>query len=174
MVERWCLDPNSCLSSGESLLYGQTQPGNYRGRQYARRFKKGGESARYNGHNRRKGVKVHAAVSSSSFPLAMIIGSGNEHDSRRFEQVVSSVRINIGRGRPKNRPSEVLADAAYDNESIRCYLRRRGIRCSIPSNKRNQKKPQRGRPTRFDAEAYKKRGAVERFFGGSLNARVEP
>ena len=110
-------------------------------------------------------MKAHAAVSSSSFPLAMIIGPGNEHDSRRFEQVVSSVRINIGRGRPRNKPIEVLADAAYDNESIRCYLRRRGIRCSIPSNKRNQKKPQRGRPTRFDAEAYKKRGAVERFFG---------
>jgi transposase len=110
-------------------------------------------------------VKAHAAVSSSSFPLAIVIGSGNEHDSRRFEQVVSSVRINIGRGRPRNKPTEVLADAAYDTESIRCYLRRRGIKSCIPPNKRNQKKPQKGRPNRFDADAYKKRGAVERFFG---------
>ncbi len=93
------------------------------------------------------------------------MGPGNEHDSRRFEQVVSSVRINIGTGRPRSRPIEVLADAAYDTESIRCYLRRRGIRSSIPSNKRNQKKPPRGRPTRFDNASYKKRGAVERFFG---------
>jgi transposase len=58
-----------------------------------------------------------------------------------------------------------LADAAYDTESIRCYLRKRGIKSSIPPNKRNQKEPSRGRPTRFDNGSYKKRGAVERFFG---------
>jgi transposase len=95
----------------------------------------------------------------------MIVGPGNEHDSQKFEQVVGSIRINIGRGRPKSRPGEVLADAAYDNEKIRIYLRRRGIKCSIPENKRNQKKPTSGRPSRFDKESYKKRGAVERFFG---------
>jgi transposase len=33
------------------------------------------------------------------------------------------------------------------------------------ANKRNQKKPSRGRPIRFDNESYKKRGAVGRFFG---------
>jgi transposase len=104
-------------------------------------------------------------VSSDSIPLAIILGAGNEHDSRKFEQVIGSVRINTGRGRPKTRPTEVLADAAYDTESIRCYLRRRGIKSSIPFNKRNHKRPSRGRPTRFDEESYKKRGAVERFFG---------
>lgn len=110
-------------------------------------------------------MKAHAAVNSESLPLTIILGAGNEHDSRRFEQVVSSIRINIGRGRPRSKPAEILADAAYDTESIRSYLRRRGIKSSIPSNKRNQKKPSRGRPTRFDDTSYKKRGAVERFFG---------
>ena len=110
-------------------------------------------------------MKAHAVVNSDSIPLAIIVGPGNEHDSRKFEQVVGSVRINAGRGRPKTRPKEVLADAAYDTESIRCYLRKRGIKSSIPSNKRNQKKPSRGRPTRFDEKSYKNRGAVERFFG---------
>ncbi len=110
-------------------------------------------------------MKAHAVVSSDSIPLAVILGAGNEHDSQKFEQVVGSVRISTGRGRPKTRPKEVLADAAYDAESIRRYLRRRGIKSSIQSNKRNQKKPSRGRPTRFDKESYKKRGAVERFFG---------
>jgi transposase len=112
-------------------------------------------------------VKAHAAVSSDSLPLAIIVGPGNEHDSLRFEQVAGSIRINIGRGRPRSKPHEVLADAAYDTESIRCYLRRRGIKSNIPSNKRNQKKPSKGRPTRFESESYKKRGAVERFFGWS-------
>jgi hypothetical protein len=123
--------------------------------------KKGGESARYNGHKHRKGVKAHAAVSTDSIPLAIIVGAGNKHDSQRFVQVVSGARINIGRGRPRGKPGEVLADAAYDTEAIRSYLRRRWIRCSIPSNKRNQKKPQRGRPTRFDETSYRERGAVE-------------
>ena len=95
----------------------------------------------------------------------MVVGPGNEHDSQKFEHVVSSIRLNIGRGRPKSRPKEILADAAYDTETIRAYLRRRGIKSSIPENKRNQKKPTIGRPTRFDRESYKKRGAVERFFG---------
>ncbi len=63
-----------------------------------------------------------------SISIAIIVGAGNEHDSRRFEQVVSGVRINTGRGRLKIRPEEVLADAAYDTESIQCYFRRRGIK----------------------------------------------
>ena len=110
-------------------------------------------------------MKAHAVVNSDSIPLTIIVGPGNEHDSRKFEQVVGSIRINAVRGRPKTSPKEVLADAAYDTESIRCYLRRRGIKSSIPSNKRNQKKSSKGRPTRFDEKSYKKRGAVERFFG---------
>ena len=110
-------------------------------------------------------MKAHAVVNSDSIPIVIVLGAGNEHDSRKFEQIVGSIRIKTGRGRPKTRPKEILADAAYDTESIRRYLRRRGIRSSIPSNKRNQKKPLRGRPTRFDEEEYKKRGAVERFFG---------
>ena len=48
-----------------------------------------------------------------------------------------------------------MADAAYDTESIRCYLRRRGIKSSIPSNKSNQQKPSRGRPNRFDKRDLK-------------------
>jgi transposase len=79
--------------------------------------------------------------------------------------VLGKIRIKTGRGRPKNRPGEVLADAAYDTDAIRCYLRRRGIRSNIQINRRNQKKNARGRPNRFEEESYKKRGAVERFFG---------
>jgi len=59
--------------------------------------KEGGESARHNGHKRRNGVKVHFVVSSDSFPLTIIIGAGNEHDSRGFEQFVNEVRTYTGR-----------------------------------------------------------------------------
>jgi transposase len=93
-----------------------------------------------------------------------VVGPGNEHDSKRFEQTVDSIRIKNFRGRPRNKPGEVLADAADDAKEIRVYLKRRGIKSSIPGDKRNQKKLSRGRPTRFDRDSYKNRGSVERLF----------
>jgi transposase len=94
----------------------------------------------------------------------LIVGPGNEHDSKRFEQTVNSIRIKSCRGRPRNKTGEVLADAAYDTEAIRLFLGRRGIKSYIPGNKRNQKKLSRGRPTRFDGDSYRNRGSVERPF----------
>ena len=61
-----------------------------------------------------------------------------------------------GRGRPRSRPKRVVADKGYSSKAIRRYLRRRGIRCTIPrrSNERH-----RGR---FDRAAYRTRNQVER------------
>ena len=70
---------------------------------------------------------------------------------------------NVLRGRPKSRPCEINADAAFDTEDIRTYLRKRGIKANIPVNKRNRKQPKRGRPFRFDKASYANRAAVERF-----------
>ena len=67
-------------------------------------------------------------------------------------------------GRPRTRPQEVLADAAYDDVDIRQHLRSKGIQSNIPINPRNTKTRKRGRPTRFNPETYVKRGAIERFF----------
>ncbi len=38
----------------------------------------------------------------------------------------------IGPGRPRLRPDRVRADKAYASRKNRAYLRRRGIRCTIP------------------------------------------
>ena len=94
-----------------------------------------------------------------------MLSPGNEHDSKRFVEVLERIQIRRSVGRPRSRPAEVLADAAYDSEAIRSYLRRRGIKSNIYCNKRNQKDPQRGRPKRFDKQSYRRRGSVERFFG---------
>lgn len=98
-------------------------------------------------------------------PLSLVLSPGNEHDSKRFVEVLTSIRIGKGIGRPISRPEEVLADAAYDNNEIRLYLRRSGIKSNIPCNKRNLKAANRGRPTRFDQQSYRIRGCIERFFG---------
>src|SRR5262245_66164364 len=72
-----------------------------------------------------------------------------------------------GRGRPRTRPGRLLADKAYSNRAIRCYLRRRRIKATIPQ-KSDQQKTRRekgsagGRPPAFDPEAYKQRNTTER------------
>lgn len=125
--------------------------------------KKGRRFRAYNGHKRRKGVKVHACVSCEGFPLTIQISSGKEHDSQHFIEVLEDIKVKSSR-RPRTRPIEVLADSAYDNVSIRHYLRSRAIKSNIPTNTRNTKRRKRGRPTRFDHQTYVKRGAIERFF----------
>ncbi|WP_342626850.1 transposase [Methanosalsum zhilinae] len=127
-------------------------------------MKKRGEPTAYNGHKKRNGIKIHACVTCDGFSLAIIILPGNEHDSKRFIEVMDSIKLKSSR-RPRTRPLEVLADSAYDNKDIREYLRSRSIKNNIPVNPRNLKKIPRGRPTRFEYESYHKRGAIEKLFG---------
>ena len=71
-----------------------------------------------------------------------------------------------GGGRPRTRPDRVLADKAYGSRANRAYLRRRGIRCTIPEKanqvaSRKRKGSSGGRSPAFDPEKYKQRHAVE-------------
>lgn len=66
---------------------------------------------------------------------------------------------NRRRGRPALRPRFLSADKAYSSQAFRAWLRRRGIQPVIP-RKSNQR---RGRP--HNAERYKQRNHIERFFG---------
>ena len=85
-------------------------------------------------------------------PLGIVIGPGDEHDSRRLPELVEGL---------EHKPKEVYADAAYDTEEIRRRLSSIGIEPNIPVN------PRRGRKDRpYNVEVYKRmRSAVERFFG---------
>jgi transposase len=60
----------------------------------------------------------------------------------------------------------VRGDKAYSSRSNRAYLRRRGIRCTIPEPSDQVRNRQRrgssgGRPPVFDRQDYKARHAVE-------------
>ena len=104
-------------------------------------------------------------MSAEGLPLSLVLSPGNEYDSKRFVEVLNGIRIVKCIGRPRSRPLEVLADAAYDIKDIRLYLRRRGIKSNIPTNNRNRKAPKLGRPVRSNQQSYRLRGSVERFFG---------
>jgi len=85
-------------------------------------------------------------------PLRIIIGPGNEHDSRKLLELIGDLDW---------KPGQLYADAAYDTEPIRSGLESMGIEPNIPVNPRNGRKP---RP--YNIELYRKmRSAVERFFG---------
>lgn len=60
-----------------------------------------------------------------------------------------------GSGRPRIRPKRVVGDKAYSSGSNRRYLRRRGIRYTIPrkSNERHRGK--------FDKTLYRQRALTQ-------------
>jgi transposase len=85
-------------------------------------------------------------------PLSIIIGPGNEHDSKKLLELVGDLDW---------KPEQLYADAAYDTEHIRRGLESMGIEPNIPVNPRNGRKP---RP--YNVELYRRmRPAVERLFG---------
>lgn len=81
-----------------------------------------------------------------------------------------------GRGRPRRRPDELLADKAYSNKAIRGHLRSRGIRAVIPLKTDQQagrrRRGTRGRLPEFDPVAYRQRNVVERAVNKLRNTRA--
>ena len=99
--------------------------------------------------------------------MSIVITAGQRGDSPQFEVVLGRIRVpRLGSGRPRTRPRRVRADKAYASRKNRAYLRRRGIRCTIPDKAdqaRNRKKrgSRGGRPPKCDPQDYKARHAVE-------------
>ncbi len=110
---------------------------------------------------------MHLACDQGQKPLSIVLTAGQRGDSPQFTAVIDSIRVpRLGGGRPRTRPDRVLADKAYTSRANRAYLRRRGIKATIPSKadqdvSRRKKGSMGGRPPTFDPEVYKQRHAVE-------------
>ncbi len=90
-------------------------------------------------------------------PVTFILTPGQSHEITAFEQLMSQGRVKrSGRGRPRIRPKRLIGDKGYSFSKVRQYLRRRGIRFTIP-RKSNQR-----RSGSFDRELYRTRNLVER------------
>ncbi|WP_443079468.1 IS5 family transposase [Streptomyces sp. NBC_01717] len=113
-------------------------------------------------------TKIHLVAEGRCRPLAFVLTPGHYGDGPQLERVLEQVSVpRTGVGRPRTRPDHVLADKAYTSRKNRRYLRRRGIRHTIPERLDQQRHRQNrgsrgGRPTGFDSERYKKRNTVER------------
>ncbi|WP_420710979.1 IS5 family transposase [Streptomyces sp. NRRL S-118] len=112
-------------------------------------------------------TKLHLALEQRQKPTSIVITAGQRGDCPQFEAVLDRIRVpRLGPGRPRTRPRRMRADKAYASRRNRAYLRRRGIRCTIPDKAdqaRNRKKrgSRGGRPPKFDKADYRERHAVE-------------
>jgi transposase len=112
-------------------------------------------------------TKLHLACEQGQKPLPLVLFGGQRGDSPQFIPVPTAIRVpRLDGGRPRTRPDWVLADKAYTSKANRAYLRRWGIKATIPSKadqdaNRRKKGSEGGRPPVFDPEVYKQRHAVE-------------
>jgi transposase len=89
-------------------------------------------------------------------PMSFVLQAGHRHESIVFEQVMdAAVSSRPAAERRRYRPKRVAADKAYSNRRIRAWLRRKGIRVTIPRKSTEH----RGGP--FDKQLYKLRAKVE-------------
>ncbi|NEC91794.1 IS5 family transposase [Streptomyces sp. SID12501] len=112
-------------------------------------------------------TKIHLACEQGQKPLSLLVTAGQRGDSPQFEPVLEAIRVpRTAGGRPRVRPLRVRGDKAYSSRANRAYLRRRGIRCTIPEpadqiRNRKRRGSGGGRPPAFDRQDYKARHAVE-------------
>ncbi|GAA2767595.1 IS5 family transposase [Streptomyces paradoxus] len=135
------------------------------------RFPPGGGGAGGEGLGRSRGgftTKLHLSADGRCRPLSLVVTPGQRAECTQFKPVLEKIRVpRLGTGRPRKKPDSLAADKAYSNGPCREYLRRRGIRHTIPEKTDSQaarqcKGSRGGRPPGFDEERYKKRNTVER------------
>ena len=91
--------------------------------------------------------------------MTFLVSVGERHEAVVFEPLMEQGPVKrTGAGRPRIRPHRVSGDKGYSSRKIRLYLRRRGIRYTIP------RKANEHRGGKFDKALYRLRNQVERCF----------
>ncbi|MEU5002637.1 transposase [Streptomyces sp. NPDC021622] len=128
-------------------------------------------------------TKLHLAVEQGQKPLSLLVTAGQRHDSP-IQPILEGIRVaRIEPGRPRTRPDKVRADKAYGSRANRTYLRRRGVRCTIPEKSDqvlNRKKlgsrggAQGGASSRSRTRVRRREGRPWLGGGGSEGRRTRP
>ena len=93
-------------------------------------------------------TKIHVCVESLGNAVRLRATAGQAGDSPQALALLAGLQ-----------PGKVLADTAYDSDEIRAYCAEKAIEAVIPSH------PGRLEALPMDAETYRDRNKVERFFG---------
>ncbi len=159
------LEPNSRTAASDGRprrkigLAGSLRRWNSNTRPSARSWwKKRGEEEEKLGRSRGGfSTKIHIRCEGKGKPITFILSPGQRNESIFLEQLMEQGSVKrSGRGRPRLRPLRLVGDKGYTGRRIRNYLRRRGIRLTIP---RLSNEPRRGP---FNREIYRQRNVVER------------
>ena len=68
----------------------------------------------------------------SGLPLAFTLTGGNRNDITQLLTLLDAIKpVRGSRGRPRKRPSQLIADRGYDSDRHRRELWRRGIKPQI-------------------------------------------
>lgn len=103
-------------------------------------------------------------VDARGLPLAILVTPGQRHESTCFESLVQAVQIKQPNGTGRWRPRRLAGDKGYSYPRIRAWLREHRIEAVIPQ-RADQRARHKGRPLKFDADAYRQRNVVERCVG---------
>lgn len=112
-------------------------------------------------------TKLHLACEDCCLVLSMLLTAGQAGDSPQFTAVLDRIEVREPGRRSRRRPERVLADKAYSSRGNRSWLRRRGIKATIPvpadqAGHRRSRGSAGGRPPAFDPAIYRDRNTVER------------
>jgi transposase len=102
-------------------------------------------------------TQVHLRAEGGGQPLTWVLTPGQQHEATVFEQLLEQgAGKRPGRGRPRVRPARVVGDKGYTGRRLRTYCRRRGLRYTIPRQRRERRRGP------FDRATYRRRNRVER------------
>jgi len=108
---------------------------------------------------RGKGTKWMVLVDGQGLPLGVRLESASPAEVTLAEDTLKEVRVPRPKGRPRQKPRRVIADAGYDSDPLRERLKKRAIELIAPYRKNNKRKRYHdGRKMR----RYKRRWIVER------------
>lgn len=103
-----------------------------------------------------KNTKIHVLLNGKMQLLNVVLTGGQIHDSEPVFELFEGIKFS---------GKVVLADRAYSCDKVRSYLEQRGAKVCIPDKANFKVKHS------FDAELYKQRNLVERFFQRIKNYR---
>ena len=131
---------------------------------------------KYNG--RKKYLKLSTMGDQYGIPFVTIPISSKQYDNTTLQETIKSVPINLNtlRNSKVNRFKQILiADAGYDSEANREYLKQSGYIPVIAYNPRNtqdKEKKKKKEFTKKENETYKKRRIIEPSFAWMKNFPV--
>ena len=100
---------------------------------------------------------MHIRCAGTGKPITFVLTPRERHETTVFEQLMEQGTVKRpGGGRPKLRPKRIVGDKGDRSRTIRAYLRRRGIRITIPRNSNER------RTGPFNRAIYRERNRVER------------